>query len=111
MHEASRQFDVNPMGPQAVICLKTLPVRKYLYTHEETLIALNAEEIYDLSCTLRKPFLSTSRLRSDSGKIEDHIHSLTWARAQMPENISLHANEGPPMTAGRNKILNELIIK
>ena len=71
MHEASRQFNVDPVGPQAVIHLKALSVRKYLCIHERTLIALNADTIYDLSCTSHKPFLSTSRLRSGSGKIEE----------------------------------------
>ena len=65
-NEASRQFNVNPMGPQTVICLLAVSVRKYIYIHEWTLITLNADEMYDLSCTLRKPFLSTSRLRNGS---------------------------------------------
>ena len=67
-------------GPQAVICLKTLSVRKYLNIHEETSIAWDAHKFYDLSWTY-KPFSSTSLLRIGSGKVEDDIHSLTWDRA------------------------------
>ena len=81
MLEASRQFDAGPMGPQAVISLKALLARKDFYMHEWALIALNTDKFYDVSSTLRKPFLSTSRLRSRSDKIEDVIHSLIWASA------------------------------
>ena len=68
MHEASRQFNADPMGPQAVICLKTLSVRKDVYIHECTLTALNNDNFHDLGGTLRKQFLSTSRLRCGSVK-------------------------------------------
>ena len=34
-HEASRQFNVDPKGPQTVICLKAVSVRKYLYIHDK----------------------------------------------------------------------------
>ena len=56
---------------------KVFSLQKYVYIHEQVLIALNADKFYDLCCTLRKQFLSTSRLHSGSGKIEDDIHSPT----------------------------------
>ena len=77
MHEASMQFNVGLMEPQAVICLQSFSVRKYVYIHKSALIALNADKFYYLSRTLRKAFISTLHLRIDSGKIVDDIHSLT----------------------------------
>ena len=54
MYEASKQFNVGPMESQTVICLRALSVRKYVFIHEQALIALNADKCYDLSCTLHK---------------------------------------------------------
>ena len=76
MHEASRQFNAGPMVPQESYLFTFFDVRKDVYIHELALIALNAGKLYNLSCTLRKPFLSTSHLRSGSGKIADDVHSL-----------------------------------
>ena len=57
MHEASRQFNDAPMGHQAVICLKALSFRKDVDVHEEALIALSADKLYDLSCLVKQASL------------------------------------------------------
>ena len=44
MHEASRQFNVGLMGPQAVICLEALSVRKDVDIHKQALTASSADK-------------------------------------------------------------------
>ena len=94
-----------PYGaPSSYLFKGFVSLKIYLYSRINITISLNAEEIYDLSCTLHKPFLSTSRLRGGSSKIENHIHSL-----QFSSYISNHSTKwfnvrfdgilpGPPLT-------------
>ena len=73
---ASRQFNVGPRVSGSYLFKDFVNSKRCLYPRISC-YALNAGKFCDLSCTLRKPFLSISRLRSGSGKIEDAVHPLT----------------------------------